>query len=183
MNDVAVGEGDIGTTPLAFTVSLDYPSGKPVSVDWTASGASAAPGSDFTAASGTVNFPPDEMVKTITLNVTGDTVFETDETLAVDLSSPVSATVNDGHGVGTITNDDAQPTLSIDDVTVAEGNAGTATATFHVSAHRRDRGRGLGRLGHRGGHGERGLRLLDRGRHAQLRTRRHLEDDRRVDPR
>ena len=56
-----------------------------------------------------------------------------DETLVVDLSSPVNATVNDGHGVGTITNDDAQPTLSLDDVTVGEGNAGTGTATFHVT--------------------------------------------------
>ena len=133
VNDVAVGEGDLGTTPLAFTVSLDYPSGKPVSVDWTASGTSATAGSDFTAASGTVNFPPDEMVKTVTLNVNGDAVFETDEVLAVDLSNAVNATVNDGHGVGTITNDDAQPTLSIDDVTLDEGNAGTASATFHVT--------------------------------------------------
>ena len=133
VNDVAVGESDLGTTPLAFTVSLDYPSGKPVSVDWTASGTSATAGSDFTAASGTVNFPPDEMVKTVTLNVNGDAVFETDEVLAVDLSNAVNATVNDGHGVGTITNDDAQPTLSIDDVTLDEGNAGTASATFHVT--------------------------------------------------
>ena len=35
-----------------------------------------------------------------------------------------NATIADGQGVGTITNDDGVPSLSIDDVTVTEGNAG-----------------------------------------------------------
>ena len=39
----------------------------------------------------------------------------------------------DGQGIGTITNDDATPTLTIGDVTVAEGNAGTTTAMFTVT--------------------------------------------------
>ena len=37
-------------------------------------------------------------------------------------------------GLGTITNDDAvTPALSINDVTVTEGNSGTMTASFTVS--------------------------------------------------
>ena len=35
--------------------------------------------------------------------------------------------------MGTITDDDAAPTLTIDDVTVAEGNSGTMNATFTVT--------------------------------------------------
>ena len=46
---------------------------------------------------------------------------------------PVNATIADGIGVGTITDDDAAPTLSINDVTVTEGNTGTVNATFTVT--------------------------------------------------
>ena len=133
VDDAAASEGNVGSAPLTFTVSLDYPSGKPVQVDWAASAASATAGSDFAVASGTVTFPPDEMVRTITVNLAGDLTFEADETLSIDLSLPVNATVNDGHAVGTITNDDAAPVIAIDDVAVAEGNNGTTTATFHVT--------------------------------------------------
>ena len=44
----------------------------------------------------------------------------------------MGATINDGQGLGTIINDDSA-TLSIDDVTQAEGNAGLTTYTFTVS--------------------------------------------------
>ena len=58
---------------------------------------------------------------------------EANETFTVGLSNPANATIADGSGQGTITDDDAAPTLSIDDVSVTEGNAGTTTATFTVS--------------------------------------------------
>ena len=46
----------------------------------------------------------------------------------------MGATIADGSATGTITNDDAPPpTLSIADVTVAEGNAGTSNAGFIVT--------------------------------------------------
>ncbi len=51
----------------------------------------------------------------------------------MNLASPTNATIVDGHGVGTITDDDPLPALSVNDVTVSEGNAGTANATFTVT--------------------------------------------------
>jgi hypothetical protein len=47
----------------------------------------------------------------------------------------VAATIADGQGLGTITNDDtpAVPSLSINDVTLPEGQSGTATAQFAVA--------------------------------------------------
>ena len=48
-------------------------------------------------------------------------------------AAPTNATILDGQGIGTITNDDAAPTLSINDVAVAEGNAGTTTLGFTVT--------------------------------------------------
>jgi len=49
-----------------------------------------------------------------------------------NLTAPSNATITDGQGIGTITDDD-QSTLSIDDVTVTEGNTGTVSAVFTVT--------------------------------------------------
>src|SRR4029079_8075220 len=67
------------------------------------------------------------------VDVNGDTVPETNETFFVNASSVTGATVTDGQGQGTIVNDDAAPNLTINDVSLNEGNAGTTTFTFTVS--------------------------------------------------
>ena len=80
----------------------------------------------------------------------------------MNLSNPINATIADGQGIGTITDDDPPPTLSINDVTVAEGNAGTTDATFTVTLGApsgRDRD---GRLRHRERHGDAPARLRGR---------------------
>ena len=133
VGDASAPEGDAGTTPLTFTVSLDAPSGKPVSVDWVTSDGTATSGSDYASAGGTVNFPPDTLSETVSVNANGDTTYEHDETFTVDLSNPTNASIADAQGTGTIANDDPSPTLSIDDVSVGEGNTGTVAATFTVS--------------------------------------------------
>src|SRR4029077_17700819 len=58
---------------------------------------------------------------------------EPDETFTVNLSSPSSALIADGLGVGTIRDDDPLPVLSVADVSIAEGNSGTKTLTFTVA--------------------------------------------------
>jgi Calx-beta domain len=58
---------------------------------------------------------------------------ESDETFVVNLSNAVNAEIADGQGAGLITNDDVAPQLSIDDVTVAEGNVGPTPAVFTVT--------------------------------------------------
>src|SRR5205814_6829945 len=51
----------------------------------------------------------------------------------VHLSAAVNATISTADGTGTIVNDDAAPSLSIDDVTHNEGNAGTTAYVFTVT--------------------------------------------------
>jgi large repetitive protein len=133
LGDVSVTEGNAGTTTASFALSLSSASGKTVSVSWATSGGTAAVGPDFASASGSRTFAPGETSKTIGIAVNGDTSDEDDETFTVTLSGPTNATIADGSGVGTITDDDAAPTLSIGDVAVAEGNAGTTTASFTIS--------------------------------------------------
>ena len=52
---------------------------------------------------------------------------------ASKLDDAVNANIADATGVGTITDDDALPALTIADVTVAEGDTGTTDAVFAVT--------------------------------------------------
>src|SRR5205085_2655028 len=55
-----------------------------------------------------------------------------DETFVLNLQNPVNAGLADGQGAATIVNDDL-PRLTINDVSVTEGNAGPVYAVFTVS--------------------------------------------------
>ena len=133
IGDVSLAEGNSGTATATFTVSLSAASGKTVTVDWSTANGSAGQPADYTTGSGTLTFVPGDTSETLTVSVNGDVIDEVDETFTVALSNPVNATISDGSGLGTITDDDAVPALSIDDVSLAEGNAGTTTATFTVA--------------------------------------------------
>ncbi|HEX8335291.1 MAG TPA: Calx-beta domain-containing protein, partial [Pyrinomonadaceae bacterium] len=131
---VTVTEGSAGATNAVFSVTLSGASGKAVSVNYATADVTASAGFDYTADSGTVTFNPGETsTKNVSIAVLGDTLDEPEETFNVALSSPSNATLNGGTGVGTIKDDDAAPTLSVNDVTVAEGTAATTNATFTVS--------------------------------------------------
>jgi Ca2+-binding RTX toxin-like protein len=133
VNDVTVAEGATGTTDATFTVTLDRTSEKTVTVDYdTADGSAQAPG-DYTAATGTLTFEPGQTTKQVTVPVKGDALDEENETFSLLLSDAVEATIDDATGVGTITDDDATPTLSVAGGEVTEGNQGTKDLTFQVS--------------------------------------------------
>jgi len=135
INDVSVNEGDSGTTNATFTVSLSQPAGTGgVSFDIATADGTATAGVDYVAASLTgQTIPAGSSSATFTVLVNGDTLNEPSETFFVNVSNINGATAADAQGQGTIVNDDALPSLSIDDVSVNEGNSGTTTATFTVS--------------------------------------------------
>ena len=115
IDDVAVAEGDAGTTTLGFTVSLSAASGQAVTVGYaTADGTATTADGDYLAASGTLTFAPGVTTRPVSVAVNGDTRPEADETLAVGLTNPVGASVFDAQGLGTIRNDDvAMQTLTV----------------------------------------------------------------------
>ena len=136
IGDASVAEGDSGTTPAVFTVTLSAPSGFTVTVNYATTDGTASNPGDYQSTSGTLTFNPGDTTRTITVLVNGDTTFESNETFVVDLSSASNATIADGQGQGTITNDDAAPpvpAITIDNVSVAEGDSGTKTVDFTVS--------------------------------------------------
>ncbi|MFY9622040.1 MAG: Calx-beta domain-containing protein [Pyrinomonadaceae bacterium] len=68
------------------------------------------------------------------VTVNGDVVPEANETFFVNVTNVTGATVTDGQGLGTIQNDDVScASLSINDVSQVETNAGTTTFAFTVS--------------------------------------------------
>ena len=110
------------TLPLTFTISLDAPSAKTVTVDYATAGGTATADGDFVSATGTVTFNPGETSKTVTIDIIGDPIDEFDEQFTVNLSNPTFATIIDNQGVGTIIDDDPLPTLRIFDDIVIEGD-------------------------------------------------------------
>ncbi|WP_205666092.1 Calx-beta domain-containing protein [Aquabacter cavernae] len=137
VSDASVAEGNSGTKVMTFTVTLSSAATGPVSVAYATANGTATAGSDYVAASGTLTFAAGETTKTIQVTVNGDTAVEANESLTLNLSAPSGATIADGSGAGTITNDDVVapvlPTLSVSDASVAEGNSGTKVMTFTVT--------------------------------------------------
>jgi hypothetical protein len=134
VSDVSVTEGNSGTVNAAFTVTLSPSSASTVTVNYATANGTATAGSDYTAASSTLTFSAGQTSKTVNVAVIGDTVAEANETFYLTLASPVNATIADGQGTGTIVNDDAGGVaLSINNVSVAEGNSGTVNAVFTVT--------------------------------------------------
>ena len=133
INDLTIAEGNTGHTAFEFNVTLSHASINTVSVNYNTSDGTAAQPDDYTAASGTLTFNPGDTSEPVTIAVKGDTTFEAGETFNVTLSGASGASVSDGAGVGTITNDDTAPTFSINDVTLNEGNTGTTEFNFNVT--------------------------------------------------
>ena len=113
-NAAAVNEGNSGTKPQTFTVTLSAPATHAVTVDWTTANGTANT-ADYVAASGTLSFAPGETSKLITVQVKGDTLVEPNETYKVTLSKVTYAFIADGQGIGTIRNDDATPQVFQDE--------------------------------------------------------------------
>ncbi len=134
----SVAEGDSGSKDLTFTVKLSPASSQEVTVDWAeGTGGTATSGTDYTAITGgTLTFAAGDTSRTFNVSVTGDVLDESNETVVVTLSNAANAAISTASGTGTITDDDATPsiTLTVDDNSVGEADGATlitVTATVN----------------------------------------------------
>ncbi|MBU8874849.1 hypothetical protein KQ910_13820 [Reyranella sp. MMS21-HV4-11] len=137
--DVSVQEGNAGTRLMTFTVILSAAAAGPVTVAYSTADGTATSGSDYVAASGNLTFAAGETSKTLQVTVNGDTAAEGNEAFTVRLANAAGATIADGSATGTLTNDDAAatlPALSVGDVSLREGDSGTAELMFVVTLDR-----------------------------------------------
>ena len=100
-NATAAEPGAGGTATLDFVVSLSHAAAAAVSVDYATS--------NGTAASGSLTFAAGETTKTVSVSVLNDAHDEGSETLTLTLSNVTGATIADGEGTGSVTNDDPIP--------------------------------------------------------------------------
>ncbi|HEY0072493.1 MAG TPA: Calx-beta domain-containing protein, partial [Abditibacteriaceae bacterium] len=133
ISDASLQEGDSGTKSLIFAVSVSPPNEDIVSVSYVTTNGSAVAGSDYNAINGRIDIPAGQLSFTIAVPIRGDIAVESNETFFINLSHPARSEIVDRQAVGTIINDDAGPSLSINDATVTEGNSGTTNATFTVT--------------------------------------------------
>lgn len=124
--DLAVAEGNGEHAHFMFTVTLDKAAAGPVTVAYSTADGTATAGSDYVATNGTLTFTAGETSKTVHVDISGDTVFEGNETFAVTLSNASGASLADATAVGTIVNDDRAP----DQGHVGNGKADTFAITW-----------------------------------------------------
>src|SRR5262249_1740929 len=135
--DATIVEGHIGTQFAAAVVRLSERATSTVTVNYHSAAGTALAVSDFDTVSGKLSFAPGETSKTILVPVRGDRFAELDEAFFIKLSAPKNARIADGTAVVTILDD--EPRISINDVSLPEGNCrcGGGTAfTFTVSLSR-----------------------------------------------
>jgi hypothetical protein len=130
--DVVFAEGTGNPLAASFTVTLSAAVPQTVTVAYTTVNVTATAGSDYTAASGTLTFPPGTTSRTVTVAIVPDTVDEADETFRLDLSAPVGATVAVGQSVATIDDDDG-PRIGVAEASASEGTGGSSLLPFVFS--------------------------------------------------
>ncbi len=130
--DSSVYEGDTGTTPLTFTVTLGRTWAEAVTVAYATTDGTAIAPADYVAANGVLTIPAGSLTATIAVAINGDYVDELDETLTVTLSNPVNGVLGDATATGTIRNNDTA-VLSIADASKAEGDVGVSVVQVSVT--------------------------------------------------
>lgn len=112
----SINEGNSGTTPLNFDVTLAAEAAIPITATFSTTPGTATAGEDYQPAQGTVTFPAGSTRQTVSILINGDTLFEPDETFTVTVSLPNQPAST---ATGTIVNDDQPPPAS---VTIVSGN-------------------------------------------------------------
>ncbi len=107
-----------------------------VGVSFASADGSASDPADYAANAGMLSWADgDSADKTFNIAIVSDALNEADETVLLSLSAPTgnAVLVAPSSATLTITDDDPLPTLSIGDVSLAEGNSGTTSFVFPVT--------------------------------------------------
>jgi hypothetical protein len=109
INDVAKVDGKKGQKTLfTFTVTLSAAYDQPVTISFrTANGTAKTSNKDYVAKTRKLTFNAGETKKTITIEVTGDSKREANETFYLDLfGNSINSLLTKNRGIGTVLSDD-----------------------------------------------------------------------------
>ena len=125
---------------LAFPVSLEKPSGQIVTVSYATADDTATAGDDYETDGDALSFQPGETSLTVEVAVIDDSVDEPDETLTLNLTEAMNASLDVATATGTILDNDASSSvieLTAEPASLSEdGGASTVavTATLDLNA-------------------------------------------------
>ena len=86
-------EGNAGSQVISVPVQLSAASSEPVTVEYTTSNWDATEGVDYSAPSGPLIFAPGQTSATIPITIYGDTAYEGDERIVVNVTQVTGATL------------------------------------------------------------------------------------------
>ena len=130
--EITVSE-DVGTVTLS--VSLSGQAQGSTTVHYATGNGSAQAGSDYTAASGTIEIPGKTSSVTFSIDILNDSIYEAaNESFTITLSDPSGATISTDTATVTITDNEDTPSIgfSVAAFSAAE-NAGTGTLQVVLS--------------------------------------------------
>ncbi len=128
VSDVTVVEGE---SSVKVVVSVSGSNFDTATVDYATSEGTAVAGTDYTTTTGTLTWDKgDTDSQTITIPLLDNEIDQPDRTFVVTLSDATKAVIATGTATVTITDDDAEPTLVVSDLTISESvTGGKATIT------------------------------------------------------
>lgn len=115
------------TAQATLTVSLGAAQTSSVSVNYATANGTATAGNDYASTSGTLTFAPGETTRTIAVPIIDDLVGEPTETLQVNLSGAVNATIADSQGIVSIIDNETK-------FYVCDSSTSGNTLTFEYSS-------------------------------------------------
>lgn len=94
----------ISATTFHFAIDVYPASSKDITVNYATDDSTALNGVDYTAVSGTLTIPANQLSGYIDVVVSADSLRQNDQVFIMKLSSPVNATLSDSQATGTIQN-------------------------------------------------------------------------------
>ncbi|MCH2211682.1 MAG: cellulase family glycosylhydrolase [Fuerstiella sp.] len=126
------------STIVDVVIRLSSAASEPVTVNYKTTDGTATGVDDYTPVEGVLLFEPGEVAKVVRLQVTDDTVQESNEEFFLNLSDSAGADLRNDRATIRILDDDGPnpqplPIVSITDAAVTEGNNGLTPVSFVVS--------------------------------------------------
>lgn len=125
VTNAALTEGSGVTNRLRIPIRLSAPAPLPVSVEFATSNFTATAGLDYFATNGVLVFEPGVTNLSVEVAVIGDRIDESLDIFFLNLFSATNGVIAVAQGRCRVTDDDPTPQLTIRDVTVTEGFAGS----------------------------------------------------------